>query len=530
MNSFVSMHTSSTGWTIGRRITLGFSLLIVIAALLGGFAYNKIRHMSEKANDIATNWLPGVYLLGEISGGTRANHLALTSHVLSTSQEEMARYEAEITAVRAKLDDLYSTYAATLVDPKERQMYEAMVKARDDYRASIGPVKTLSFQGKQEEAAALLKKTSTPLFDAYMKAVVEQTDYNKTNADLASSASLGAAREATTGILAGLAFTVLVGVAVAVFITRGSTRVLRRVAGALDDGANQVASAAGQVSSSSQALAEGASEQAASLEETGATLEEIAGTTKGNSERAQSAKRAAAETRGAAEEGAADMAAMDEAMAAIKASSDNIAKIIKTIDEIAFQTNILSLNAAVEAARAGEAGAGFAVVADEVRSLAQRSAASARETAGRIEDSIAKSIRGVELAAKVSAGLRRIVERAREVDGVVAEIAASSEEQRRGIDQVNTAVGQMDKVTQSNAAAAEEGASAAEELSSQAAALKESVAVLQSLAGTGGVGRLAPAAAPAPRAAPRPAPQAAPRMRRADPVAAGDSGFFREPA
>jgi methyl-accepting chemotaxis protein len=251
----------------------------------------------------------------------------------------------------------------------------------------------------------------------------------------------------------------------------------------------QTAASASQISASSQTLAEGASEQAASLEETSASLEEMASMTRRNAENAQSAKDLAAQARAAADAGAADMREMNEAIGGIKSSSDNIAKIIKTIDEIAFQTNILALNAAVEAARAGEAGMGFAVVAEEVRNLAQRSAEAARETTAKIEDSIARSEAGVEISAKVAARLAEIVAKARQVDELVAEIATASREQSQGIEQVNTAVTQMDKVTQGNAAAAEESASASEELNAQAQTLKDAVSDLLALVG-GGAGAM----------------------------------------
>jgi methyl-accepting chemotaxis protein len=210
--------------------------------------------------------------------------------------------------------------------------------------------------------------------------------------------------------------------------------------------------------------------------------------TKRNAENALSAKDLSAETRSAAETGSANMQEMNSAMADIQSSSGNISKIIKTIDEIAFQTNILALNAAVEAARAGQAGAGFAVVADEVRNLAQRSAQAAKETAEKIEDSIAKSANGVAISGKVTESLAQIVSKARQVDELVAEIATASREQSQGLEQVNTAVTQMDKVTQTNAATAEESASASEELSAQAATLREIVAELQKLVtGSGSV-------------------------------------------
>jgi hypothetical protein len=279
-------------------------------------------------------------------------------------------------------------------------------------------------------------------------------------------------------------------VILAYYVVRSLVAVpLSRLINDLTSGAVQVNQAASQISASSQSLAEGASEQAASLEETSASLEEMSSMTRKNAENAESAKALATGTRQAADIGAADMQAMSDAMNAIKISSDGISKIIKTIDEIAFQTNILALNAAVEAARAGEAGMGFAVVADEVRNLAQRSAESARETAAKIEDSIQKSESGVQISAKVAQNLQEIVGKVRKVDGLVAEIATASKEQSIGIEQVNTAVSQMDKVTQSNAASAEESASASEELNEQAGALRNAVMELQRL--VGGASRLA---------------------------------------
>jgi methyl-accepting chemotaxis protein len=230
-------------------------------------------------------------------------------------------------------------------------------------------------------------------------------------------------------------------------------------------------------------LAEGSSEQAASIEETSSSLEELSSMTKRNADNSQKANELSRQTRTAADKGVADMQEMNTAMAAIKASSDDIAKIIKTIDEIAFQTNILALNAAVEAARAGEAGMGFAVVADEVRNLAQRSAQAAKETAAKIEGAISKTGQGVTLSGKVAEALNDIVTKARQVDELAAEVAGASREQTEGITQINTAVGQMDKVTQSNAASAEESAAAAQELNAQAEIMKQSVAELLRLVG-----------------------------------------------
>ncbi|HTZ19619.1 MAG TPA: methyl-accepting chemotaxis protein, partial [Opitutaceae bacterium] len=282
----------------------------------------------------------------------------------------------------------------------------------------------------------------------------------------------------------GIAATVTIfSTLVALVLSAGIARPISRVIEGLNEGSSQIAAAAGQVSGTSQRLAEGASEQAATLEETSSSLEEIASMSQRNAESTGKANELARHARLAAETGVSDMQAMSAAMNDIKTSSDDISKIIKTIDEIAFQTNILALNAAVEAARAGEAGLGFAVVADEVRSLAQRAAQAARETAGKIESAIGKTSQGVQFSQKVGSRLAEIVEKVREVDKLVSEVAAASNEQSQGVQQLNTAVSQMDKVVQSNAANAEESASAAEELNAQAESLRSAVEDLHHLVG-----------------------------------------------
>ena len=246
----------------------------------------------------------------------------------------------------------------------------------------------------------------------------------------------------------------------------------------LEEESQKISAASSQASSIGQSLASGAGQQAASLEETSASVEEISTMTRQNADHAQAAKELTTQARQVADASSRDMQEMSRAMDEIRAASDDIARIIKTIDEIAFQTNLLALNAAVEAARAGEAGMGFAVVADEVRKLAQRSAQAAKETAGKIQGTVARISDGVQKSAKVGQHLDQILVKVRQVDDLVAEVATASKEQSQGIDQVNSAISQLDQLTQSTAASAEESAGAAKELSSQAQQLERAIGQL----------------------------------------------------
>jgi len=273
----------------------------------------------------------------------------------------------------------------------------------------------------------------------------------------------------------------LVGAILGMWTTHRMGRSLGGISTTLSTITNQVTSASGQVASASQSLAQGASEQASSLEETSASLEEIASMTRQNVDNISQANTVATQASELASTGVESMKKMIEAIDKIKASAVETAKIIKTIDEIAFQTNLLALNAAVEAARAGEAGKGFAVVAEEVRNLARRSAEAAKNTADLIEGSQKNADAGVTVTAEVAKNLADIKDNAGKVATLIAEIAAASKEQSQGIDQVNTTVSEMDKVVQQNAANAEESASASEELSSQAEELNEMVGELTAM-------------------------------------------------
>lgn len=295
--------------------------------------------------------------------------------------------------------------------------------------------------------------------------------------------------------LVGLTVLTLIALCISIFAT--VVRPIRQVMGELLNTGLQLDSASAQLSASNQTLSSGASEQAASVEETSASLEEMSSMIQATAENCQRAKTLASETRVVAEGGSRTMIEMVEAMTEIDSSSGQVAKIVKDIDEIAFQTNILALNAAVEAARAGEAGAGFAVVADEVRSLAQRSAAAAKATAHKIEVAISSTRKGSQCTARLGESLEQISKKVAATDSLVGEIATAAREQAQGIEQINQAIGQMEKVSQSNAANAEETAAAAAQVEAQGDALNELVDRLRGLAGGRATSEL-PAGSPAP--------------------------------
>jgi methyl-accepting chemotaxis protein len=339
-----------------------------------------------------------------------------------------------------------------------QESHELMEKAQTQ---ALGPVTE-----KQRAAIGLLDR----LVQINRDAAAREIEKSSTQASFIKGFSLSA-------MIVGVVLALFLGIV----ITRGITKPIHRIIDALASGADQVSSASGQVSAASQSLAEGASEQAAAIEETSSSLEEMSSMTRLNAEHANQANKLMANAKSVVDRAGQSMTHMNQSMSEIASSGKEIGKIIKTIDEIAFQTNLLALNAAVEAARAGEAGAGFAVVADEVRNLAQRAAEAAKNTAGLIEGAIARINEGSELVRTTGEAFEEVAVTSNKVAELISEIAGASSEQAQGIDQVNQAVAQMDKVTQTNAANAEESASASEELNAQAESMLDVVGDLLAL-------------------------------------------------
>jgi methyl-accepting chemotaxis protein len=352
------------------------------------------------------------------------------------------------------------------------QHFDAMLKVATDSRANFEKMQKLIFgpvTQRQLEAMGLLDK------------IVQ------INRDVAQ----GEVKRSTTqsAFLKGLSLiAMLIGVVLAlalgILITRSITKPIHRIIAGLSEGAEQVAAASSQVSSSSQSLAQGSSQQAAALEETTSSLQEMSSMTRSNADSARQADVLMGEAARIVEMANTSMGDLTRSMKEVSAASEETAKIIKTIDEIAFQTNLLALNAAVEAARAGEAGAGFAVVAEEVRNLAMRAAEAAKNTANLIEGTVDKVKEGSVVVEKTAEAFTQMTESTVKVKELVAEIAAASNEQAGGVDQINRAVQEMNGVTQQVAANAEESASASQELNAQSEQMKGAVSELAALVGS----------------------------------------------
>ncbi len=506
--------------TITHRVAIAVGFLCLVIAALSCFAIFRFSSLRGISGVIRDDAIPGMIAAGKINGLQAESQLRLLRLLLTPEPAKRAAIRGEIDEIAKSMTTTLEQYAASVKSADDRRNLEVLQQLRVEFLKQRNRYIEL-VETDHDQALVLASGGLRDAYTAYAKQGDLVFDHNVQQArESGDSLANEVATDIRVVLIAGI-LALAIGIAGAVLLVIGLNRVLKRISASLAEGAEQVAAAAGQVSGSSQSLASGSSQQAASLEETSSALEEMSSMSKRNADNAAHAKSLSDETRTAADIGAAKVAEMQTAMAAIKASSDDVSKIIKTIDEIAFQTNILALNAAVEAARAGEAGAGFAVVADEVRSLAQRAAGSAKETAGKIDESVQRSAQGVAISEEVAKALAEIRTKATGMDALVVEISTATSEQTRGIAQVNDAVSQMNTITQANASNAEESAAAAEELTAQAASQRQAVDELQALV----EGARTRAASPAPlnqkhrstgNTSHRPASRPAPRPHHAN--------------
>ncbi len=471
-------------WTIGKRLIAGFGVILVGVIAVGGYSASKLLSLNADADRIANDSLPGTALSGQVLARVKDNYILALQHMHAASPADMAAAEESTKQVAADIGRMLADYEKTITQADDRANFDEVKPAREAFLRARDRVVSLDRDGRHDEAVKLFAGELTPAYQSYVDRLRAVSDWNIKAGQQVGGGIEQDVRAAVWGVSIGVIVLALAAGVIAFLVVRSTNTILRGAVGELRQGAEQVVSASSQVASSAQALSQGSTEQAASLEETSASMEEMASMTRKNAENSERAATLMQDVDRRVLESNQALEDMVRSMGSIKESSDKVAKIIKTIDEIAFQTNILALNAAVEAARAGEAGMGFAVVADEVRTLAQRSAQAAKDTAVLIEESITRSTEGTTKVQQVAGTITAITESVGQVKGLVAEVSVASREQAQGIDQVTQAVTQMEKVTQTTAASAEESAAASEELSAQAEATMRTVRDLAALVDT----------------------------------------------
>jgi len=471
-------------WTIGKRIIVCSGVLVAMLLMVGGVASSAIfsaRHFIRE--EICENAVPCIITMADANAFTLRSQMQMICAGTADDAGEIEKNISQSSELLVEADKALKTYEPTIVCDEDQRNYEALKQKKARYLDARAAYLAMVNKGKDAESTALFQKKVLPAFTDYHNHLAMMLKWNGDDATKRAAGMETMLQATLIKVTVIATVSLLVAIALSWLLIKGIQRVLHEAATALNEAADLVASAATQVASASQSLAGGTSEQAAAVEETSASLEEITSMTKSNAKNCEGATALVSDARVSADTSAQQMQEMVAAMNGIREASGNIAKIIKTIDEISFQTNILALNAAVEAARAGEAGAGFAVVAGEVRNLAQRAALAAKETAVIIDDSLQKSSQGVAISTLAAENIGKIAGKTRELNVVVTNIAAASKEQTQGIGQINTSIAHVDRVTQTNAATAEETASAAEELNSQAAVMMESVNNLMRLVG-----------------------------------------------
>ena len=501
---------------LGKKLLSMQSALAAFLLLLGGFGVYSVVSFSRMVRQLVEVDGLKTELFSQVDARSQALIAAQRGMMLSGLTADtagVAEAERQSTEALENIQRLLDQARDFLVTSEGKARWEKLGAIAAEYRTQSGRLVEHLRSQRFDEATALQKERIGPM----LAETLDHTDWLvKAQEKLRAETGEQANRKASLLMVVML---VLCGAAVAVVVfgyrtVWSANRDLRGITMEIAKGAAQVASAAQQVSSASQSMAQASSEQAASLEETSASTEEINAMTRKNAENASNAATEVEQVDRMLKETNRKLEEMISSMREINTSSEKISKIIKVIDEIAFQTNILALNAAVEAARAGEAGMGFAVVADEVRNLAQRSAQAARDTSDLIEESIVRSNEGKTKLDEVAAWVTRVVENASKINVLTNEVHIGSQEQARGIEQIAKAVTQMQDLTQSTAASAEQSASAGEMMREQADSLNGAVAMLRDLVGSDIETAAAMAAAPA-RAAARPAARPAPAAKPA---------------
>lgn len=468
---------------LSTKLMAGFAIVALIVAIVGGFGWYGVSRMTGEVRLLITQTVPSVESILTIQEAVTAIKCYERTLLLpNLTQSRADRQLVQINESMGRAEEAIQIYNQLERSQEEDGYWSRFTSLWTQWRQDHTQFMNLYQQYSESPSQALLlslvdfnlgkeSDSLNPALAEIEKLVADnEIKLHEQEQSATALSRVVSIVVAVTGA-AGIILAVILGWS----LGRAITRRILVIVDSLGDASVQVAAASEQLSSAGQQVTTGVNELASSVEETSSTLEELASMVQQNAENTRQADSLAGRAQDTADKGSREMQEMMSAMSEIKRSSDQIAKIIKVVDEIAFQTNILALNAAVEAARVGDVGMGFAVVAEEVRNLAQRSAQAAKDTANIIESNIELSERGAEVSKRAAESLAEITLQTKKVNELMNEIAAASQEQSQGINQISMAVSQMEVATQQNAAGSEEAASAAEELASQAESMQEMV-------------------------------------------------------
>nr|WP_276585511.1 methyl-accepting chemotaxis protein [Burkholderia glumae] len=563
-----------TNLKIGSRLAMGFAISVGLVCVIGAMAIWQIGKVYQKTEEISAAILPTVQALSDVRSMANTVRRTTLRGLLEADQPGRDAQRAAHDAALRQYDSRFAHYKSLAKSSDDARLTQDIEAAWAIFLKNDQRLLEAVAAGKTEarEVRTLATQASADQFASFVKAVDAAVQANRERSDAADASASTSYHSAVLGTVMLVAAAVAAGIGIAILITRSITRPLNRavtvaqtvaqgdltsdievsgkdetamllaalkemnarlarMVGDIQQSADSIAMASSEIASGNVDLSQRTEEQAASLEQTAASMEQLTATVKQNADNAQQGSRVAKSASEVAEHGGSVVSRVVDTMQEISERAGRMSSIIAAIEGIAFQTNILALNAAVEAARAGEQGRGFAVVAGEVRTLAQRSAAAAKEIKDLITASADGVSRGEALVAEAGATMKEVVSTVARVTDLMEEISAASQEQRKGIEQVNQAVTQMDEVTQQNAALVEEAAAAAQSMSSQSSSLKDMIAMFRVCASRPGVPDHGPRASAARRAPAARGKLAAARGRGTAPAlaAAGSPAHASQP-
>ncbi|WP_420956232.1 methyl-accepting chemotaxis protein (plasmid) [Burkholderia gladioli] len=507
---------------IGSRLAMGFAMSVGLVCVIGAMAIWQIGKVYQKTEEISGAILPTVQALSDVRSMANTVRRTTLRGLLEPDQQGRNMQREAHDAAQRQYESVFARYKSLAKSSDDVRLVQDIEAAWAVFLKNDQRLQAAVAAGNTDalEPRTLATRGSATEFASFVKVVDAAVQENRERSNAADASALTSYHSAVLGTVILVAMAVAAGIGIAILITRSITRPLTqavavaqnvaqgdltsdinvsgkdetamlltalremnarlaRMVGDIQQSADSIATASSEIASGNVDLSQRTEEQAASLEETAASMEQLTSAVKQNADNAQQGSSMAKNASEVAQHGGTVVSRVVNTMQEISERADRMSSIIATIEGIAFQTNILALNAAVEAARAGEQGRGFAVVAGEVRTLAQRSAAAAKEIKDLITESVDGVSKGGALVAEAGATMKEVVSAVVRVTDLMEEISAASQEQRKGIEQVNQAVTQMDEVTQQNAALVEEAAAAAQSMSSQSSSLKDMISMFR---------------------------------------------------